>query len=85
MLLNLASCQKLKGNLVHEGDEWRCLQRGTYYYPKGQQSPEAIYPRKTWSINASIQATQAGEVRWQSSNREIIEQLLAAPLVISPA
>jgi hypothetical protein len=77
MLLNLASCQKCKGDLVHEGDEWRCLQCGTYYYPKAQQFPEAIYPRKTWSINASIQATQASEVRWQSSNREIIEQLSA--------
>lgn len=45
--------------------------------PQAQQPPEAIYPRKTWSISASIQATRASEVRWQSSNREIIEQLSA--------
>lgn len=77
MLLNLASCQKCKGGLVREGDEWRCLQCGTYYYLKAQQPQEAIYPRKTWSINAAIQATQASEARWQFSNREIIEQLSA--------
>ena len=27
-------CAKCRGDLVLEGDEWRCWQCGTYYYPK---------------------------------------------------
>jgi hypothetical protein len=26
-------CSKCKGDLVLDGDEWRCWQCGTYYYP----------------------------------------------------
>ena len=77
MLMNLASCYKCKGDLVYEGDEWRCLQCGKYYYPKAHQPLEPVAERKTWGINASIRATQASEARWQSSNREIIDQLSA--------
>lgn len=27
-------CAKCRGDLVLDGDEWRCWQCGTYYYPK---------------------------------------------------
>lgn len=77
MLLNLGSCRKCNGDLVNEGDEWRCLQCGTYYYPQAQSPPEPAANRKPWGINASIRATQSSEARWRSSNRDIIA--LAAP------
>ena len=77
MLLNLGSCQKCKGDLVYEGDEWRCLQCGTYYYPQPHQPLEPVANRKTWGINASIRATQSSEARWRTSNRDIIDHLSA--------
>ena len=30
----LKSCEKCKGDLVQDGDEFRCWQCGNYYYPK---------------------------------------------------
>ncbi len=75
MLMKLASCNKCKGDLVYEEDEWRCLQCGKYYYPKRQQPIEPVGGRKAWRINSSIRAIQASETRWQSRKLEIINQL----------
>ena len=36
MRCKLKSCQKCHGDLVLDGDEWRCWQCGQYYYPKPQ-------------------------------------------------
>ena len=33
MLYRFKSCTKCNGDLVLDGDEWRCWQCGTYYYP----------------------------------------------------
>ena len=77
MLMNLASCYKCKGDLVYEGDEWRCLQCGKYYYPERQQPLEPVGARKAWRLNATIREIKASDTRWQSSNREIIDQLSA--------
>ena len=33
MLYRFNSCNKCQGDLVLDGDEWRCWQCGTYYYP----------------------------------------------------
>ncbi len=33
MLCKFKGCAKCKGDLVLDGDEWRCWQCGTYYYP----------------------------------------------------
>ncbi len=33
MLCKLKDCAKCRGDLVLDGDEWRCWQCGTYYYP----------------------------------------------------
>ena len=33
MLCKFKGCSKCKGDLVLDGDEWRCWQCGTYYYP----------------------------------------------------
>ncbi|HLF05333.1 MAG TPA: hypothetical protein VI855_08965 [Dehalococcoidia bacterium] len=34
MLCQLKSCDRCKGDLVLDGDEWRCWQCGRYFYPK---------------------------------------------------
>lgn len=34
MLCQLRSCQRCQGDLVLDGEEWRCWQCGHYYYPK---------------------------------------------------
>ncbi len=34
MLCLLKNCRKCNGDLVLDGDEWRCWQCGQYYYPK---------------------------------------------------
>ncbi len=34
MLCKFKGCTKCNGDLVLDGDEWRCWQCGTYYYPK---------------------------------------------------
>lgn len=34
MQCKFKDCTKCKGDLVLDGDEWRCWQCGTYYYPK---------------------------------------------------
>ena len=34
MLCQLKSCQRCTGDLVLDGDEWRCWQCGHYYYPR---------------------------------------------------
>ncbi|NQW23970.1 MAG: hypothetical protein HQ475_11045 [SAR202 cluster bacterium] len=33
MLCKFKNCSKCNGDLVLDGDEWRCWQCGTYYYP----------------------------------------------------
>ncbi len=33
MLCKFKDCVKCSGDLVLDGDEWRCWQCGTYYYP----------------------------------------------------
>ncbi len=34
MLCQLKCCQKCEGDLVLDGEEWRCWQCGHYYYPR---------------------------------------------------
>ena len=34
MLYRLKCCGKCDGDLTLDGDEWRCFQCGTYYYPQ---------------------------------------------------
>ena len=33
MLCRLKECQKCRGDLILDGEEWRCWQCGHYYYP----------------------------------------------------
>ncbi|PKB63963.1 MAG: hypothetical protein BZY80_04760 [SAR202 cluster bacterium Io17-Chloro-G2] len=40
MLCQLKSCSKCQGDLILDGDEWRCWQCGRHYYPR--RSAEAL-------------------------------------------
>ena len=40
MLCQLKGCHKCRGDLVLDGDEWRCWQCGQHYYPR--RSPEDL-------------------------------------------
>ena len=41
MLCLLKNCRKCSGDLILDGDEWRCWQCGQYYYPMSE-SPEML-------------------------------------------
>ncbi|MFP6634394.1 MAG: hypothetical protein VCB79_00540, partial [Dehalococcoidia bacterium] len=41
MLWLLKSCWKCSGNLILDGDEWRCRQCSQYYYPMSE-SPDTL-------------------------------------------
>ena len=42
MLYKFKGCGKCEGDLTLDGDEWRCFQCGTYYYPQ----PAVVEPSK---------------------------------------
>ena len=56
MLCQLKACRKCSGDLVLDGEEWRCWQCGRYYYPnspvfdvpecsqKAERPPSAVSP-----------------------------------------
>ena len=37
MFCQLKNCRKCLGDLVLDGDEWRCWQCGHYYYPRPER------------------------------------------------
>jgi len=41
MLCLLKNCRKCRGDLILDGDEWRCWQCGQYYYPMSE-SPDML-------------------------------------------
>ena len=41
MLCLLKNCRKCSGDLILDGDEWRCWQCGQYYYPMSE-SPDML-------------------------------------------
>ena len=59
MLCKFKDCTKCKGDLVLDGDEWRCWQCGTYYYPN---EPVMDLPRETGESELVFQAVHC-EIR----------------------
>ena len=53
MLCKFKGCAKCKGDLVLDGDEWRCWQCGTYYYPS---EPVMDLPLETKETELVFQA-----------------------------
>ncbi len=71
MLCQLKACRKCCGDLVMDGDEWRCWQCGQYYYPK---SPVLDVLQPSQGSGGAL-ATQGGAVpkrrRSRRSGRDI--------------
>ena len=56
MLWRLESCDKCQGDLILDGDEWRCWQCGTYYYP---DKPVMDLPLESEIVTLTVQATDS--------------------------
>ena len=77
MLCRLKSCGKCDGDLVLDGDEWRCWQCGRYYYPQPMGGSEVSLQDRTVlrDINRYITAQRRIEDGWWLKNRETISHL----------
>ena len=89
MFCRLKSCRKCGGDLVLDGDEWRCWQCGQYYYPTplltetlGEAPGEGLWRRRIRMvsrtmrhINSLIRATDRSDQRWWIKNQKIIGYL----------
>ena len=75
MICSLKSCWKCSGDLVLDGDEWRCWQCGHYYYPKLlleqallatrelKPAPDRIWAEeKSWSIRGGQRGRAARHI-----------------------
>ena len=64
MLCQLKACRKCSGDLVLDGEEWRCWQCGRYYYPNSpvidvpEYSQEAERPPSTVSPMAAVRGRE---------------------------
>ena len=56
MLCKFKDCTKCKGDLMLDGDEWRCWQCGTYYYP---QEPVMDLPLECREPNLAAQVADS--------------------------
>ncbi len=52
MLCLLKNCRKCKGDLVLDGEEWRCWQCGQYYYPKTESLDPVEKPPNSGLVKA---------------------------------
>lgn len=67
MLCQLKNCRKCLGDLVLEGDEWRCWQCGHYYYPRPERGtlleaspdPLALVPDSSVETPPRIRTTRS--------------------------
>jgi hypothetical protein len=76
MLCQLKTCSKCGGDLVMDTDEWRCLQCGTYYYPK--PSPLSGIARRPEPTLQSIEkAKESRRKTWRARHLAVIELLEA--------
>ena len=68
MRCQLKSCHKCGGDLVLDGDEWRCWQCGQYYYPKPALAELPARPSEREHLTGKFGAT-ASSGRRQSRGR----------------
>ena len=88
MLYKFKSCGKCGGDLMSDGDEWRCFQCGTYYYPQKPvvnlsqvatplpQTVEYGSQRDSTSRHTRtdiISSTKLSEHRWLDRNKAVID------------
>ena len=68
MRCQLKSCHKCGGDLVLDGDEWRCWQCGQYYYPKPAWVESPARPTEPVRLTGELVAT-ASSARRQPRRR----------------
>ncbi len=61
MWCRLKGCPKCRGDLVLDGDEWRCWQCGQYYYPKPAVLDLPEEPLRNPMDSDIVSAHEAGE------------------------
>lgn len=68
MLCKFKDCTKCKGDLVLDGDEWRCWQCGSYYYPN---DPVMDLPQEAVASEMVLQSAdcEAGPRRVRARRR----------------
>ena len=78
MLCLLKNCRKCNGDLVLDGEEWRCWQCGQYYYPR-PVSPDLREATTNPGLAAAIGKDMAGEKRAKvrRSPRNLNSRILA--------
>ena len=62
MFCQLKSCQKCSGDLILDGDEWRCWQCGQHYYPRILQEERSVEPPPSDSL---------GPMEWMEKPRRL--------------
>ena len=89
MMYLFKSCRKCCGDLIQDGDEWRCFQCGRVYYPN--RSPVEPQPgaadlghvggerpkvrRSARHLNPVLAATRFSEEQWWAKNETVIYHL----------
>ena len=73
MLCILKACRKCCGDLVLDGDEWRCWQCGRYYYPK---PPVLDLPRYSLGSGGAL-AAEGGAVPQRRRSRRAVRDINA--------
>ena len=71
MLCQLKACRKCHGDLVLNGDEWRCWQCGQYYYPK---PPILDAPQYSLGSGGAL-ATEGGAVPRRRRSRRAVRDI----------
>ena len=78
MLCLLKNCRKCSGDLILDGDEWRCWQCGQYYYPMSE-SPEMLEEPPNPEMVAAGGEGSLGEIktRVRRSSRNLNSRIIA--------
>ena len=69
MLCNFKGCTKCKGDLVLDGDEWRCWQCGTYYYPSDPVMDLPLEVNESESVFQSVDCEPSRPIRIRARRR----------------
>ena len=71
MLYQLKNCRKCRGDLVLDGDEWRCCQCGHYYYPRPGKRPVLERPSDPIILDPDSPVKTPAPTRASRSLRDI--------------
>ena len=78
MLWKFKDCAKCRGALVLDGDEWRCWQCGTYYYP---HKPIMDLPPESEIAILTVQATDSEVRARRARTRKLTTSNVSARIV----